>query len=501
MISFKRNKLSIILTSFRFFYNNIFKQIIFSLFTILVVLIYPISFIYFRNLDHATFHEFLQIFGQFVVLACFFSVISFSIERETKKATLLTVIFLLFSFYFRFFEKALIIIFPMFYYWHVLMIVLTIIVIMAFVIKKKFNCDIAHKINKIILIIFSFLIIYNFGLSIPKIIQTIKNSSKEKLPLLIENKSTFDSNIYYLIFDEFGGYDNVERYCNYDNSLFYNSLQSLGFNVSKHSRNLTIYTDVEIPNLLNLELINTVDMSHNLRVQSLKSPFLFSLVKEKDYQLNVVIDKIFQNHIPIEIINKDYEYKSGPSYFYEETVNFLILKNTIIYPLINKTFYKRNDEITNMFNYVINSPNLQSKQLFTFGYFTFPHSPWVVDEFGKNVDPRNYENWRNSKYYCDQMKYASKKIIEITKKIIKVDPNSIIIIQSDHGFRQPTHLNMLYGEKNNLQEENIYETNILNAVYFKGEEMQIESLSGLDTLIKVFNKLFYLDFPYVGLDH
>ena len=60
---------------------------------------------------------------------------------------------------------------------------------------------------------------------------------------------------------------------------------------------------------------------------------------------------------------------------------------------------------------------------------------------------------------------------------------------------------MLYGEKNNLQEENIYETNILNAVYFKGEEMQIESLSGLDTLIKIFNKLFYLDFPYVGLDH
>jgi len=477
------------------------KNTYFDLFAILVVALYPIVFINLQNYDHADLCDFLVILSLFLGFASIIFLFVWILLKDITTTSLITVIILLFSSYFKLIDDVIIYILPMFFYWHSLMIVFTFIILLGIFIIKKISKENIHKINKIFLLVFSLLIAFNLFVSIPQISNSTKTNFLTLKNIERDKTKSEDSNIYYLIFDEFGGYDNVERYCNYDNSLFYNSLQSLGFNVSKHSRNLTIYTDVEIPNLLNLELINTVDMPHNLRVQSLKSPFLFSLVKEKNYQLNVVVDKIFQNQIPIEILNKDYEYKSSLSYSYEETINFLILKNTIIYPLINKTFYKRNIEITNMFNYVVNSPNLQSKQLFTFGYFTFPHFPWVVDELGRNVDPRNHENWTNSKYYCDQMKYTSKKIIEISNAIIEVDPNSIIIIQSDHGFRQPTHLNMLFGEKNNLQEENIYETNILNAVYFKGEEMQIESLSGLDTLIKVFNKLFYLDLPYVGLGH
>ena len=69
-------------------------------------------------------------------------------------------------------------------------------------------------------------------------------------------------------------------------------------------------------------------------------------------------------------------------------------------------------------------------------------------------------------------------MMAITSTIIRNDPNSIIILMSDHGIRY-------HGEAN--QKQTFYITDkdscrVMNAVYFKGQKLDIEGLSGINTL-------------------
>ncbi len=56
-------------------------------------------------------------------------------------------------------------------------------------------------------------------------------------------------NVYYFLFDEYGGYDNLLHYYDFDNSAFLGQLEDRGFSVSLHSHNTeAVATDTIVPN-------------------------------------------------------------------------------------------------------------------------------------------------------------------------------------------------------------------------------------------------------------
>jgi hypothetical protein len=83
----------------------------------------------------------------------------------------------------------------------------------------------------------------------------------------------------------------------------------------------------------------------------------------------------------------------------------------------------------------------------------------------------------------------------VVTNIIKNDPDAIVIIQSDHGYRQAYYLKNWYGETyDDWGLEMQYIRNILNAVYYKGEKIDIENYSGVNTLIIVLNEHFGMNY-------
>ncbi len=55
-------------------------------------------------------------------------------------------------------------------------------------------------------------------------------------------------NVYYFLFDEYGGYDNLLHYYDFDNSAFLGQLEDRGFSVSLHSHNTeAVATDTIAP--------------------------------------------------------------------------------------------------------------------------------------------------------------------------------------------------------------------------------------------------------------
>lgn len=422
----------------------------------------------------------MPISGIFILIGLVLFLVVELMIKELNKSAIITSLILLFTLNFALIEKALIKILPMLYYWHVLMLILTIIALASLLIKKKISIELAENIRLITLIVFSGLILFNGVSAIPSMIE--KNSDDR-----IEAQSNFskgtieaNSNVYYFIFDSYGGYENLLRYTGYDNTPFYDSLEDLGFNVSKSSRGYTIETINELPNLLNLAQINDSSMSYDLRRKNLENPLLFRLFKEHGYKINLISD---YGAIP----TGDYVDYLFETEMYEDTIENFLIKNTIYYPLLIEQYRNsRIIEVESLFQYMSKSWDIGPENLFTFAYVEFPHEPLVVDEYGRNLPLSEKYNIENPDIYLGQLKYASKKILEVVEVIIEKDPEAIIIIQSDHGYRKPPK-----------GLERTFMTNVLNAVYYKGEIIDIEALTSLNTLYVVVNKFFGMEFELI----
>lgn len=346
------------------------------------------------------------------------------------------------------------------------------------------------------------MIAINGILAAPKIINLVSKSTQSTRLIATEQNNSLPNieskkspNVYFFIFDEFAGNEGVKRYCEYDNTPFYDTLEQIGFVTSKNSVNGTWDSYTEIPNLLQLQRVNSPEMPLADRKENLKSPYLISYMRERGYKINGLD---WSNYTFIDKTQTDIRMTSEFVSTYG-TYDSYIYQRTAFYPFYgNLDHEKEISKMLNMFDYAMESSTKAESNLFTIGYFAFPHVPYIVDENGNKTNASDRENLRDPKPYCSQHKYASKKIIEMVNEITKNDPNSVIILQSDHGYRLPEHLSYWYDiNEYDIPTESPFMRNILNAVYFKGEYIEIDGLSGVNTLRVVLNLLFNADFEMV----
>ena len=468
-----------------------FKDLFFSLLSVFIVAVFPSFFMLFNNIERTNFSDIVSIASIFMLIGTISLLLFYLLFKDIYKAALLTNLSLFLFSNFALLESAIIKIIPMLHYWHILMIMISIIVLVAISVKNKLSTEFANNLSVVLLIVFSGLILFNAIKAIPEIIKKNTKETGSSQFEIQQGTITSHNNVYFFVFDEYGGYDNLLRYTGFDNSAFYEALEILVL-MSLAQQKLFNRHIYRTSNLLNLSFVNNGKMSHDTKKLALDSPVLFQLFKENGYSLNVVSD---YGHIPIENteVSVDYAYVSGK---YEDTLKVLILNNSVYYPFLSNQYRNtRIVEVENMFQYLTNSWKLQPLKLFTFSYISFPHLPWVVDEFGNNISLSNKQNWQNSDVYLNQLKYCSKKIMGVVTNIIKNDPDAIVIIQSDHGYRQAYYLKNWYGETyDDWGLEMQYIRNILNAVYYKGEKIDIENYSGVNTLIIVLNEHFGMNY-------
>lgn len=465
--------------------------------SLLATILLPCFYLYFKNVELVLFKDAITTSLFFILNGLLFFGIAYLFLKDTAKASLTASLAILFVLTFDLIEKAFHKTLPFFYYWHIIIILITLVLVFGMLLKRHLSTEVVTKINTVILIMFGGLILYNGAIAAPTIIE---NATREKIikvdTTLQESGKEQTANVYLFIFDEYSGLDGLLRYTNFDNSAFYDTLASLGFNVSPHSRNETTSTNLEIPNLLNLNRILTKNnLTNNAKSEALAHPAMIKLFKEKGYKINLISD---QGFLPTDMQGIDYAYSPQNTLTKAETFQTMVIKKTAYYPLLQVVESDRLNEINDLFVQAEELIAKSNSKQFTIGYFMVPHLPWVVDENGNPISDTERSNWKDTSIYLGQLKYTSKKIIALSKKIIRQDSNSVIILLSDHGFRYASHMLKWYGEEiENMDEENYYQTNILNAVYFKGKHIDIDGLSGVNTMITTINKLFEMSLPFV----
>lgn len=465
--------------------------------SIFMVCVYPGIVLYTQNVYESDFIDILQVSLLFVIIGFALFGTMYIISKKYYLSIILTSICMLFVLHYNLIYRLL---GEKKYIHIVLCILFGIVFTVVCLYLNKIKIEYCMLVVKVIIFTFSVLLLLDYVVAIPKIVNKYKILSKRSDTYnskeYVKSNDTSGSNIYFLLFDEYGGQDNLKEYYNFSNQDFYEKMKEKKFNVSYSSRNEEGFSTVTIvPNLLNLEYLSKETMPEVERTQLLKNPYIYNFMKENGYDVNVY-------SYPDFLDTEGSKYSQGGEVFYEDTAGYFVLNNTAfvyVYNMWRENQESGNDSKLNYGQELIRTmdefANLSEKiswkqNNFTIGYFQAPHAPFFYDENGKEVNADYYYEWIDKKYYLNYLKWTNKKIDEMVDKIIKNDPQSIIIIQSDHGARLTRHITEATGEHWKDESEVYCEKNVLNCVYFKGQKFNIEGLSGINTIRKVLNEEF-----------
>ncbi len=370
------------------------------------------------------------------------------------------------------------------------MIIVVFVVISTILFLKHHNIKELKNINKIIAFTFIVLIGVDVALAIPKYIELFKSLSFQQSEEVANTNTNTQikelsekPNFYYLIFDEYGGYENLKDSFNYDNSNFYDELKKYGFNVSYTSRNKSYATRREIPDLFNLKHVTHEKIKQAEYLELVKQPYMLQLFKQYGYKINLVTAK---RSIGSKM---EVEYKNTGEQKPFESCMDMILQATIIYPFITNTTSVNQKQLLLDLQYLDDTVAISKNGVLTVAHFGLPHFPFLFDKDGKPNPVYKYQDFLHDEVYLNYLQWTNSRIIQFIQKIVEKDVNSVVLIQSDHGARGLLYKHQFFNQPEPSKEKVESMKSILNILYYKGEKIDIEGLSGYATLDLAVSKI------------
>jgi len=422
-----------------------------------------------------------------------------ALTHSAGKAAIIAALFMLILTNFSFLEKAIKHVLPGLKYWHTAPIVLVAGLHIAYLLWRFLKDEMAADIMKITGLVFGGLILFNVAISTPQIINHVQaqrqlRQAQAERQEQQSGTATDMPNIYLIIFDEYANFPQMEEYYQYDNAPLRGFLEEHNFSISYTSHNDSIISSTILTNLVNCNYIVDNYTSESDRKVLRKNGALFDILRNHGYRVQIFeTGDCFGGSLPDHL--EKAAFKSGATTIGGDNLQDILLQRTIIYP-IQRVLANDNSLLDNrvmiMADYLSLPEALPKGGVFTLAYFSFPHQPFLVNENGESNDPGQWENWKDPQYYLGQYQYATKQMLRILENIVNNDPNSIIILQSDHGARASTDEKFM--TKFPLEVMN----NPLNTVYYQGNNsLDISGLSSVNTLRIILNELFDLNYEIV----
>lgn len=463
------------------------KDILISLLCVLVSTCYYPIFMYSTNVQEASFKEAIPAILLFSSIA--FPLFGFLLlaTKNIFISTISSVTLILFVENYLLVEKFIKKLFPMLKYWHIIPLFVVIMFHIVYFLYKKMKPSAQSGAILVVTYLFSVMTAISFFTAVPSIFEKVQVNATKKEEM-VSNVATEHSdlpNVYYLVFDEYSNFDMIEKYYDYDNYAFAEFLENRNFTVSYDTINEDYSTSTVVTNALNLDyLVHRTD-SEVKKTELRENNELFRLLQNRGYDIIGVGDSEF---VGIPSVTKEKNSGSGT----EEGYSFhqLLLMQSVFYPFIQGDISDKQAVVLNALNYFsVRNNYSHDTPSFTYLYLVCPHAPFIFDQYGNTQKLEGYSNFEDKSYYLEQFIYITKEMEILVDHIVNNDPDSVIILQSDHGMRWIN---------SNRTEEMIPIDMVkpLNAVYYRGEYISgIEGTSNVNTNRIVFGRLFNLDMP------
>ena len=329
-------------------------------------------------------------------------------------------------------------------------------------------------------------------------------------------------NIYVLVFDEYGSMGAMEQYYNYDCTPMREFMRSAGINWTEHSYSMTSETKLCMTDLNMMDFVSykkgkgtlvgyrrksalkdvfgtqlgytLYQCSENpawfgyissLRTRSVKDTFKKTTmdgVESHEIVKNQSILGAFESILgaltPTEEIQLTGESESLKKYGYYSTAE---IRSSSAFK--KNRYHSDANNIMDILDFFEDESNFgkTADKHAIFSYIRCPHVPFFFDEYGQIQAFGQRMNWNQPDFYLGQYKYITKHMVTIFKTIISNDPDSIIVMLSDHGVR--TH-NQSFCDISPKGDRWIF-----GAVYYCGEPLDIEGLAAVNIMRLIATKL------------
>ncbi|OQY97030.1 MAG: hypothetical protein B6D37_00595 [Sphingobacteriales bacterium UTBCD1] len=339
----------------------------------------------------------------------------------------------------------------------------------------------------------------------PDIIQTVRLDTSISKP-----------DVYFLVFDSYPGSEFLKTTMQYNNSSFDSALIQRGFFVEKSTRSNYNRTIFSLSSTLNFQYLNGI--KENASASSKEYSLARLSIKYS------IVPELFQSSGYTNYNLSIFDFPDHPALYRE---SFLTLpdqdvllyntlqgriKNDILWNLILWMDRKRYKEIkpvsfdeeftadkkrqlhfnNTVIDSVVKIPVIKTnKPKFIYAHFYLPHPPFFYNAKGE-LNDLNYiltdESLTNRNLFLSYLQYTNDQIIRIIDSIQKLSPKPpVIIIQSDHGFRD---------FKGGTPYSELYFDNY-SAFYFpdRNYNMIYDSMTNINTFPVFFNKYFNAKIP------
>lgn len=330
-----------------------------------------------------------------------------------------------------------------------------------------------------------------------------------------------EPNIYLLLFDEYGSMGAMEKYYGYNCDAMRDFMRSVGINWSEHSYSMSretkwSMTDLNmmdfvsygkswgtLRNMRNNSTIKKVfgdKLGYDLYQYSQNATWFGSLPSLRNSKNRANYKKTTMDGVESENIVKNQSILGAFENIFGSLTPQSEIKSTNNSESLKKYGYYSKDEITSssafkkhtyhsdikqvldVLDFYENEDNFKgSQKRAIFSHIKCPHVPFYFDQYGQIRAFSQRMNWNKPEFYLDQYIFITKHIVTIFKTIISADPNSIIIILSDHGIR-----NHGQGFTNITKKD---DCRIFLAVYYCGQPLDIEGMSSVNLMRYIATEL------------
>jgi hypothetical protein len=361
-----------------------------------------------------------------------------------------------------------------------------------FISRAKSDFRITTKLFNITAVVLIAINLFNIGAYQVRLAR-LSNVTPVETPENTTSNSTELSSlpdIYLIITDEYAHPDTMKEWYDYDNSQFIESLEDRGFFVAHASKTPSINTQRSIASLLNMEYVDEAEMS--VLVHKNADNKVVNFLKAKGYYY------VCFGASPVfgaEEVGADVYYdfwEQGSSTTPQLEFLRLLYSTTMLRPFYGyftegayENYYRRIP--LNTLEHLKNVPELPGPK-FVFAYLMSPHEPFVFGPDGEFIEPVNWTNYEDKRFYLGQYMFISDEIEKVLDAILENSVNeTIIIIQSDHGLR-PHHPNIEVGQDDWRK--------ILNAYHLPGDgkELLYDSISPVNSFRLIFNHYLSADY-------
>lgn len=442
------------------------------------------TFLYLNNVKEVLFHDYFIVTAQHILVGIIVLVLFEALLRNINEAAFMASIAMLLFTNFLLIETLLKSFLHFLRYWQVLIIVLTLLIILTVAFFHT-EVPILKEVNQVITVIFGGLILFNIITNIGNIIQIVNFTTDTKQTEELSYQENNLPNIYYLVFDEYANNAFMNKYFNYDNSSFTTWLENVGFDVSYSSSSSHYETVVVMTNNVNLDYVLTSSDPQEAEQKRLNNR-LFDILRQNQYRIQVVGLNAFYG-MPNPLNNSDMK-KGGGKTNDGLTFRELILKNTPLYiKIISQNLNEHRKNVEDCLAFMKNKENFPTSGMFTLMHIELPHAPFIYDQNGNAVPAEHMNDWSDKQYYLNQYIYTTKQIQDLIDTLIKNDPDSIILLTSDHSARAFQDV------------ETEDKMQCFLACYNKNSSGNIEGESVVNVLRQLLNQLFDMDMKMVEM--